>query len=114
MSVETRKGILQKLGIFGCIGVGLFLVGKKHIASYKDDRHRNETDARLDSDENEFGVLARRPGFPTNNPTLNYEGKRGSRFEGGGLAYASRTPGDRLSMFAIFDRKWNWGKDKDE
>lgn len=112
MSVETRNGVLFKLGVFGCAAIGLFIVGKRHIAAYKEERHRTETDARVDSEENEFGILAKRPGFPANNPTLNYEGQRGSRFQGSGLSYHTRTPGDRLSMFAIFDRKWGSDKDK--
>ncbi|KAK6459236.1 uncharacterized protein RJT20DRAFT_14318 [Scheffersomyces xylosifermentans] len=107
MSVETRNGLLTKLGIFGVVAVSLFVVGKKHIASYKDERHKRETDARIDSDTEEFGVTARRPGFPINNPTLNYDANaRDSKYRGAGNSYSSRRPGDRLSMFAVFDRNW--------
>ncbi|ODV78572.1 uncharacterized protein CANTADRAFT_26619 [Suhomyces tanzawaensis NRRL Y-17324] len=101
MAVETRNSLLVKLGIFGVAAIGLFLVGKRHTAIYKDERHRRETDARIDSEDNEFGVHGHRPGFPSHNPTLNYDG-RGSRYEGTGSAYASRQGGDRLSFFSIF------------
>lgn len=105
--METRRGLFTKLGIFGSIALGLFVVGKYHIASYKDKRHRNETDARIDSEENEFGILAKRPGFPQNNPTLNYESdQRNSRYEGTGSSYSTRRSGDRFNMSAIFSSKW--------
>ena len=111
--METRRGLLTKLGIYSAIAVSLFLGGKSHIASNNEKRHRLETDARVDSDENEFGVVTRRPGFPSNNPTLSYEGRgRASKYEGVGDAYSTRRSGDRLTMKSVFD--WSWGdKPKD-
>lgn len=112
--METRNGLLSKLGIFGVAAVTLFMVGKRHIASYKDERHKRETDARIDSEADEFGITARRPGFPVNNPTMNYEtGYRASKYQGSGNSYSSRRPGDRLSMFSVFDRDWS-KKEHDE
>lgn len=111
--METRRGLLTKLGIYSAIAVSLFLGGKAHIASNNEKRHRLETDARVDSDENEFGVVTKRPGFPSNNPTLSYEGRgRASKYEGVGDAYSTRRSGDRLTMKSVFD--WSWGdKPKD-
>lgn len=34
-STESRNTILRKLGIFGSIAIGLFIIGKKHIAYQK-------------------------------------------------------------------------------
>lgn len=70
------------------------MVGKKHIAAYKDERHRKETDARIDSSGNEFLSAPLRPGFPT----ALLEFQRESKYVGAGLAYSSRTPGDRFSF----------------
>ncbi|EGW31606.1 uncharacterized protein SPAPADRAFT_140229 [Spathaspora passalidarum NRRL Y-27907] len=105
--METRRGFFTKLGFFCTTAVTLFIIGKRHIARHKDERHRVETDARIDSEDNEFGILAKRPGFPTNNPTLDYTaGDRKSKFEGGGNAYASRRPGDRLSVYTWVKMKY--------
>lgn len=106
--METRRGLLTKLGIFSTAAIALFFTGKYHIASYKENRHRSETDARVDSEENEFGTLAKRPGFPLNNPNLDYESSvRPSKYEGSGSSYSTRTTGDRFGMGNIFGR----GKD---
>ncbi|KAK6461469.1 hypothetical protein DFJ63DRAFT_183611 [Scheffersomyces coipomensis] len=112
---ETRRGLLTKLGIFSGIAIGLFLVGKKHIAITKVERHKRETDATIDSEVEEYGNYGTRPGFPANNPTLNYEAdsSRASRYEGKGNSYSSRRPGDRFSMFAVFDRKWSDSSNND-
>lgn len=111
--METRKGLLTKLGIFGAVAIGLFMVGKYHIASYKEKRHRLETDARVDSEENEFGILAKRPGFPQNNPTLNYESdQRNSRYEGTGNSYSTRRSGDRFNMKSIFSSNWKQDEER--
>lgn len=101
--METRKGLLTKLGFFTAGAIGLMLIGKKHIAVHKDSRHRKESDASVEFAESEFSNTSRRPGFPENNPNLNYEGSnRESKYVGAGVAYASRTKGDRLSMWNVF------------
>lgn len=108
--METRKGLLTKLGIFTAVAVLLFVVSKKHIAAVKEDRHRLESDSSVDNpDTMEFTSVSARPGFPTNNPNLNYEGQgRESRYVGAGNSYSSRTPGDRLGFWNVF---WSNGKD---
>lgn len=103
--METRRGLLTKLAIFGTVAVGIFVVGKKHIAHYKDQRHRNETDARTDSAGDEFRAAPLRPGFPTaDNSTYQRE----SKYVGAGSAYSSRTPGDRFSF--TLSSLWGGGK----
>lgn len=112
--METRRGFFTKLGLFGATALTMFLVGKKHIALHNDRRHRAESDARIDSDDNEFGVQVRRPGFPRNNPSLDYSGAdRKSKFEATGDAYSTRRPGDRLSMWATVKRSY-FGDDEEE
>lgn len=110
--METRTGLFTKLGLYSCAAITLFIVGKRHIASHKDTRHRTETDALVDSDENEFATIRRRPGLPESRSDLEYgSGNSKSKYIGKGSAYASRTPGDRLTMFSIFDKN-DYGKDK--
>lgn len=104
--METRQGLLTKLGAFTCVAVGLTVVGKKHIASHKEDRHRLESDASVDHEEDEFADTSVRPGFPANNPNLNYDGSgRQSKYVGSGLSYSTRTPGDKLSIWNVITRK---------
>lgn len=104
--METRKGLLTKLGAFSAVAIGLTVVGKKHIATHKEDRHRLESDASVDHEEDEFADESVRPGFPSNNPNLNYEGAgRESKYVGTGVAYSTRTPGDRLSMWNVITKK---------
>lgn len=105
MALETRQGLLKKLGIYTAIAVGLVVVGKQHIAAAKDNRYKAESDASLEAD-NEFVDTSRRPGFPSHNPNLNYEGSaRESKYVGAGVAYSTRTKGDRLSLWNVFKAK---------
>lgn len=107
MKAETHQGILRKFGVLSTIAIGLFLISKKHTALRKDQRHRRETDACVDSEEYaEFGHQVSRPGFPANNPTLDYdEGSRSSKYQGSGSAWGTRARGDRLSMQYIVETK---------
>lgn len=100
-TMETRQGLLKKLWLYTAAAVTLVVVGKKHIASHKEDRHKLESDASVENPE-EFGDHSVRPGFPSNNPNLNYnvEGRE-SKFVGAGCSYSSRTPGDRLSIWNV-------------
>lgn len=101
--METQKGLLTKLALFTGVAITLTVLGKKHIASHNEDRHMQENYSSVDNDENEFVDKTRRPGFPSNNPNLNYEGgTRESKYVGAGMAYSSRTKGDRLSLWNIF------------
>lgn len=106
--METRKGLLTKLGLYTVTAVGLVLVGKKHIALHKEDRHKLESDSTVEYvDDGEFLDKSVRPGFPTNNPNLNYDSTgRESKFVGSGCSYSSRTPGDRLSMWNVLSSRW--------
>lgn len=106
--METRKGLLTKLGLYTATAVGLVLIGKKHIAVHKEDRHKLESDSTVEyEDDNEFLDKTIRPGFPSNNPNLNYEGTgRESKYVGAGLSYSSRTPGDRLSIWNVISSRW--------
>lgn len=100
--METSKGLIIKLGLYSAGAVGLVLIGKKHIALRKEERHLQDSDTSLTNDE-EFVDSHKRRGFPSNNPNLNYEGKgRESKYVGAGQAYSSRTPGDRLSIWNVF------------
>lgn len=109
MAVETRASLFWKLGIFGCIALSFGIIGKRLIANQREDRHRSETDARIDSLRNEFNIAVNQPGMPeqTSGPSDHI---RKSQYEGAGGAYATRKKGDRLSMFAIFDRDWTGRK----
>lgn len=105
--METRQGLLKKLGAFATVAIGLTVVGKRHIAAHKEDRHRMESDASLDHEEDEFADTSVRPGFPSNNPNLNYDGSgRQLKYIGSGVAYATRTPGDRLSLWNVISKKF--------
>lgn len=105
--METRQGLLTKLGLYTAAAVTLMLIGKKHIAVHKESRHRTESDSSVEANlDDEFVDTSRRPGFPENNPRLDYGGgERESKYVGAGVAYDSRTKGDRLSL-------WNtiWGR----
>lgn len=106
-SMETRKGLLTKLGLYSVGAIGFYLVGKRHIQKHNDERHKRETDARIDSETDEFSVKVKRPGFPENNPNFDYEERQlQSKYVGLGSSYSSRTPGDRFTMFGFFDREW--------
>lgn len=102
--METRRGLFTKLALFSSVAIGIYVVGKKHIAHYKDQRHRNETDARIDSSGDEFRAAPLKPGFPT---AENLEYQRESKYVGAGNAYASRKPGDRFAftLSSIFEGK---------
>lgn len=107
MAVETRGSLFTKLGIFGCIAIACTIVGKRHIAATKDKRHRLETDARTDSEGNEFDYQVTKPGVPESSSKYVRE----SKYQGSGVSYSSRRPGDRLSMFAVFDKGYEPPKD---
>ncbi|MCH0629272.1 hypothetical protein JNB11_04775 [Kocuria palustris] len=104
--METRQGLFKKLGIFSGVAIGLFLVGKKHIALLKERRHREELDAVVDRDDDDFGIVVPRPGFPAHNQNLDYElDLRPSKYEGAGNLYSTRRQGDRFLMWAIIQSK---------
>ncbi|KAI5965167.1 uncharacterized protein KGF55_001387 [Candida pseudojiufengensis] len=110
---DTRSSILRRYGLFASIAIALFLIGKKHIAYKKDQRHKLESDSNIDNDhdKNEFEIGYKRPGFPENNPNLNYDDfNRESKYIGIGDAYSSRRPGDRLSLYNILKQKY-WPDD---
>lgn len=105
--METRQGLLTKLGAFTVVAIGLVAVGKKHIASHKEDRHRLESDASVEHEDDEFMNSSFRPGFPSANPNLNYERSgRESKYVGSGAAYATRTQGDRLTIWNLITKKF--------
>lgn len=109
--METRTGLLKKLGLFGATAISFYLVGKKHIQSHNEERHKKETDATIDGEGDEFMTKVARPGFPENNPNFDYEERHQQlKYMGTGSSYSSRKPGDRFTMFAVFDR--GYGKDK--
>ena len=65
-STESRNTILRKLGIFGSIAIGLFIIGK-NILLIKNHRHELESDSSTLSSrhqDEEFGYVSSRPGFP--------------------------------------------------
>lgn len=104
--METRKGLVTKLGGFTIVAVGLVIIGKKHIALRKDSRHLKESDSSVENEADEFTSINRRPGFPEHNPNLNYDGpERKSKFVGSGLSYLSRAPGDKLSMWNVLFKR---------
>lgn len=106
--METQKGLLTKLALYSAAAVGLVVVGKKHIASHKEDRHKLESDANVEfADDSEFLDKSVRPGFPSNNPNLNYNvDGRESKYVGSGNSYSSRTSGDRLSIWNVLSSRW--------
>lgn len=102
--METRRGLLTKLGAFSVVSVGLVVVGRQHIAALKDARHMEES-AQAQRD-GEFLDTSTRRGFPNNNPNFNYESNaRESKYVGSGVAYSTRTKGDRLSIWNIWRAK---------
>ncbi|MDC6271217.1 hypothetical protein PP707_02845, partial [Acetobacter pasteurianus] len=104
---DTRSTLVRRYGIFAAVAVTLFLIGKKHIAYEKDQRHKMENDSDLNNSDNEFAVSVKRPGFPENNPNLNYDdASRRSKYVGSGDAYSSRRPGDRLNFYNVLKMKW--------
>ncbi|KAI5952471.1 hypothetical protein KGF54_003338 [Candida jiufengensis] len=111
---DTRSTILRRYGLFASIAIALFLIGKKHIAYKKEQRHKLESDSDIDNSDNEFSIGYKRPGFPENNPSLNYDDiNRQSKYIGSGDAYSSRRPGDRLSLYNILKQKY-WPDDKEK
>lgn len=110
-TMETTRGLVKKLTIFCGIAVVFVKVGKYDIAKHKEERHRSESNTTVGNDDYAFVDKTVLPGFPTNNPNLNYgKGDRESRYVGSGMAYSSRTQGDRLSMMNIFKLR----RDNDE
>lgn len=109
-STESRNTILRKLGIFGSIAIGLFIIGKKHIAYQKNHRHELESDSSTLSSrhqDEEFGYVSSRPGFPLTNPNLDYSSPdRKSKYVGSGDAFSTRRPGDRLSLWNMVKMRW--------
>ncbi|CAI5758628.1 unnamed protein product [Candida verbasci] len=107
-TTDTRQGIIQRYTIFGAIAITLFLIGKKHIQISKNQKHERESDTSLNVEsDNEFLVKTKRPGFPENNPYLDYSsGQRVSKYQGSGDAYSSRKQGDRLSLYNVLKQKY--------
>lgn len=104
--METRKGLLSKLALFSALAIGITVVGKKHIALVKESRHLKESDSSLENETDEFVNPIRLPGFPENNPNLNYDTpNRKSKYVGAGLSYSSRATGDKLSMWNVLYRR---------
>lgn len=104
--METRKGLLTKLGGFTVVAVGLVIIGKKHIAIRKDSRHLKDSECSVENDSEEFVNKRRRPGFPEHNTDLDYESpQRKSKYVGSGLSYLSRAPGDKLSMWNVIFKR---------
>ncbi|KAL6452814.1 hypothetical protein SBY92_000155 [Candida maltosa Xu316] len=108
-STESKHSLIKKLFIFGTVSIGIFIVGKRHIAYQKQHRHELESDSSTvhSYDENEFGYVSKRRGFPLQNPNLDYNSAdRKSKFQGAGDAYQTRRQGDRLSMYQVLKMKW--------
>lgn len=103
-TMETQRGLFTKLGIFGTIALTLAIAGKRHIAKRKELRHRSDSDALVDSRQREFENKTLRPGLPLNEDESESKYMRESKYVGAGSSYSSRTPGDRLSIMAYFNR----------
>ncbi|CAD1812162.1 unnamed protein product [Candida parapsilosis] len=113
-SNETRSTVLRRYALFAAIAISLFITGKKHIAYKKEQRHKLENDSDVNNSDNEFSISIKRPGFPENNPNLNYDDeKRQSKYIGSGFAYSTRRPGDRLSLYNILKQKY-WPDDREK
>ncbi|EGV61890.1 hypothetical protein PSN45_000583 [Yamadazyma tenuis] len=97
---ETRNGLAKKFGIVSVGAICLAYFGKARASSYKQGRHTNQSDALVDSQTKEFSTDYYYPGKNEENG----EYKRRSEYVGAGSSYNSRRPGDRLTMFKIFDR----------
>ncbi|ODV66181.1 hypothetical protein HYPBUDRAFT_142525 [Hyphopichia burtonii NRRL Y-1933] len=103
--METSRGILKKLGLFGVTAITFYVVGKKHIQKRNDEKHRLQTDARIDSEFDEFSTKVRRLGFPENKPNFNYEERpEDLKYVGKGDSYSTRKGGDRFTYTALFSR----------
>lgn len=98
--METRRGLFKKLGIFSGVAIVMVYGGKKSSSHYKSNRHAKQSDALVGGNHNEFDDEYYYPGKPTENG--KYE--RRNQYVGAGSSYSSRKPGDRLTMFKIFDR----------
>lgn len=107
--METSRGLFTKIGLLCALGITIGIVGKKHIAYQKNQRHIQESDSSIQIGRDEFGLTASRPGFPENNPTLDYDTEgRALRYVGKGLLYASRTQvGDHLGFLAFMKRRFS-------
>ncbi|KAG5419373.1 hypothetical protein I9W82_003140 [Candida metapsilosis] len=113
-NTETRSSILRRYALFASIAIALFITGKKHIAYKKELRHQKENDSDINNSDNEFEISVRRPGFPENNPNLNYDDEgRQSKYIGSGFAYSTRRPGDRLSLYNVLKQTY-WPDDKEK
>lgn len=96
--METRKGLVSKLLLFSGIAITLGYLGKRRASNHRSGKLLELTETSVDKDEFEHEYRFR--GKPVE------EGKyqRTNQFIGAGNSYSSRKPGDRLTMFKIFDR----------
>lgn len=108
--METSRGLFTKIGFLCVVAIAIGVTGKKHIAYQKNQRHIHESDSSiLQEGRDEFATFAPRPGFPENNPTLNYETEgRALAYVGRGLLYSTRTQvGEHLGLFAFLKRRFS-------
>lgn len=96
-TMETRKGLITKLGLFVGVAVTLVIVGKKHIAAHKEARHMDEYEE--NNLREEFDLDKKKDKYDAEDP------RRESRYIGAGASYSSRVPGDRLSFWSVFRSK---------
>lgn len=101
-SVETRSGILTKLGIFSVIAISIAFYGKSRASEYKKVRHLRESDAVIDSrikaQLEEFEIKKNYPGM--NMEEGDFERK--SKYVGAGSSYSSRKTGDRFTFSSMW------------
>ncbi|CAH6723929.1 hypothetical protein CLIB1444_23S00628 [[Candida] jaroonii] len=101
-SVETRSGILTKLGIFSVIAIGIAFYGKSRASEYKKVRHLQESDAiinsRIKSQLEEFEIKKNYPGMNTEEGDF----ERKSKYVGAGSSYSSRKTGDRFTFSSMW------------
>lgn len=92
--METRRGLFTKAGLLVAGAVSLVIIGKKHIAAHREARHMDE-----------FNETNYREEFELEDDKDPFDERRESQYVGAGMSYASRTPGDRLSMWSVFKSK---------
>ena len=88
-----------------------YLLLVKTYSISKQARHDKESDSsikhEINQQEEEFGYVTKRRGFPLTNPNLDYTSPdRQSKYVGSGDAFSSRRQGDRLSLFQVIKAKW--------
>lgn len=100
--MESGIGVAKKLGIFAIVASAAVYFGKKDIAAKREKKHREESDALVGSNQEEFEVKSHQPGLPESLKSNDYV--RESKYVGSGLSYSSRKPGDRLSLWNYFTK----------